>query len=649
MPGTASAVVGQVNSAAQSFVSDRFTQAKTYADDAWAITETFISDISSVMTGSETEFDYTAPTYNEETVELTTDIESKRPTAPTESSLTWNSGDTPTLGTLRDIPAVYTPSFPTLTSDAPSINFPDTPTVTDPTDPGDIPSMDDVDFPAEPSYTLPTLGSLQEITLPSNPILDIPEFSDSAPTADLVPPENMFAYYEAAYQSDVLDAVRNALIEEIRQGGTGLPAEIEEMLWDRLRSRQDAINERSYNEAEKYFSSRGWSIPPGALAARLTEARVEIARAEALLSNEIAIKQAELMLDNKYKSISAGLQLETVLTQLTNSVAQRALEAAKATNDAAQDVYKSKILYYNARLDAYKTAASVYESRLRGSLATLEVYKAQLEGVKLISEINKDTIEIYKARLSAVAMQIDVYSKTVDAASTKLSAEKVKIDAYRAKIDAYVAKINGNTSRYNLYQAQIAGEEAKVKLYAEQVKAYATEVEARKAEGEARNAQIGYTLAANDGDIKAFAAKVDEFKVIVGKEQARIDSIVRVYGSKVAMYEADTKVAAVDLDAQSNQIKMRIAQATQEVELLLKSAEVGLQNAARYHTLQVEALKTGASVAAQVTASAMSSVHAQASVGISGNASDSNSYNDSTSYDLTKSTPTFSHSYSYSS
>ena len=327
--------------------------------------------------------------------------------------------------------------------------------------------------------SVPVMGTLNTISIPTITI----------PTYTLVAPTNELSYDEAPYQSDLQDVIKPALVAFITNGGTGLGSAVEDALWARARARQDILNERAYDEANEFFASKGYTIPAGALGGRLTEALAEQIRADAQLNFEIMIEQARLARAQSEHTMNASITLEGQDKELFNNIANRALEAAKATVQVIIDLYDAKVREYIAKLD----------------------------GNKLIVE-----------------------------------AEKIKVDA---------------------------------------------------------------AVAANKSITDAYVADIEGYKAKITMELGIVEMVAKVYGYKIAGYEADAKVAALDLDAQIKTYQASIDQANNQTTLTLKEAELTVQAYLGALTLTSDALKAGGNMTAQIAASALSAVNASASLG----------------------------------
>ena len=176
-----------------------------------------------------------------------------------------------------------------------------------------------------------------------------------------------------------------------------------------------------------------------------------------------------------------------------------------------------------------------------------------------------------------------------------------------------------------------------VDLYNARVTAYVAKVEGSKLTVEAEKIKVDAAVAANRGIIDAYTADLDGFKAKLAAEIGIVETIAKVYGFKIAGYEADAKVATLKLDAQIAAYRVQIDQANNQTELTLKEAEMTIQSYLGALQLTSDALKSGGNISAQIAAAALSAVNASASLGdsstrsTSSTDSDVNTASDSTS------------------
>ena len=103
-------------------------------------------------------------------------------------------------------------------------------------------------------------------------------------------------YYPLA--ADAFDEATNWLVNSITVGGTGISAAVEAQIWQRDRDRVTKEGLRTEAQVLSEFSGRGFSLPPGAAAARLLEIKAAGMGELQASSRDAAIKQAEMEVEN---------------------------------------------------------------------------------------------------------------------------------------------------------------------------------------------------------------------------------------------------------------------------------------------------------------------------------------------------------------
>lgn len=175
-------------------------------------------------------------------------------------------------------------------------------------------------------------------------------------------------------------------------------------------------------------------------------------------------------------------------------------------------------------------------------------------------------------------------------------------------------------------------------LYNARVAAFISKMESTKLIVEAEKLKVDAAVAANRGIIDIYTADIDGFKAKLAAEIGIVEAIAKVYGYKIAGYEADARVAALDLDAQIKTYQAKIDQANNQTTLTLKEAELTIQSYLGALQLTSDAIKASGNISAQIAAAALSAVNASASLGdsvtrsASSNESDIDTDSDSESY-----------------
>lgn len=538
-------------------------------------------------------------------------------------------------------------SLPSLDAISPTISFPDAPDDALPTVPTEAPAISDPSLPVSPTLDLPPVPVLEEATLPAVPNVNDLTFTGEMPTADLTVPEPMFAYSEGTYQSDLADAIRTKLYNDITLGTAVYTEEVWTAVWNRSLSRLNTELDKVYRQTLANWGAWNCEMPDGVLSGALQEVMFEDAEKRLNANRDITYKQAELTQQATQFAITSGNVFEKQLMDYTNQVNDRALEAAKTRVLMVVEAFKLKVQAYTAQLEGYKTLAQVFEARIRAELARVELYRAQMEGAKIHGELQEQKVRIYTARVNAVQVLIDLYRAQMEGAKLQVDVDRSKIEAFKAKIEAIVASINGVTAKYNLYQAQLTGEATKVDLYGKQVQAYATQVSAVKTIADVNLAQAQALIESNKDKIGVLTAAIERYKADTSYELGKDETGAKVYTAQISGYEAEVGRETEYIKAKVDNFKAQVTEVMARAELIVKEMDANLRAATAAKEIQMEALKAAAAIQAQKVASALTSVSASAQIGF--NASLSDAYSRSTNYsDIYTTGHSENHNYNYS-
>jgi hypothetical protein len=441
------------------------------------------------------------------------------------------------------------------------------------------------------------------------------------------------------YGSDLLTAVTNKFLADIVAGGTGLGAAIEEAIWLREQERAEIAAREAKETLAADWENRGFNLPDGVITASMLDIDLKLAADRATSSRDIAVKQAELALTNQHFTLQQAIVLEGQLMNYSSQMAQRTLEANKAMIEMAVAIFNAEVAKYNAKLEAYKTQAVVYESRIRAALATVEIYKAQIEGAKLTNEINLGLVELYRAQIAGIDSLIKLYTAEMEGAKVTAEIDKTRIDAFRAQVEAYGAKVQLNVAKYNMYEAAIKGEAVKAQVYQAQVSAYESRVRAASVEAQTVLDRAKVEVELQKLDVETYTAEIQGYKTAVEAESVRVGTLIDMYKGDVEAYKADATVMATTVDGEVKLFQARVQQAIETANIYVKQAEIELGGFNSTMALKMEAAKAGASVATQLAASAISSIHVSA--GIQGQGSGDVKYGANDSFEFGDQTKRF--------
>lgn len=536
----------------------------------------------------------------------------KAPVAPADPGLTYDSsgfhdpGDTPDTG-LNDINFKSVPDYhgPTTVQ-----QFARLPTATAPAkDYGDAPVV-------ATSYALPTLDTLNlpelqpflPLNLPSLPPMDFPVFSASAPIVDFAAPSGEITFNPTAYASTELDAIR-AKLAEMLNGSIGLPTAVTAALFARARAREDMTAAKAIQEAFEEFASRGYSLPPGALAQRLAEVRQNNQNQVNSFSRDIYVQDQGEILKSMRQAVTDGIALEGKLMDTFMHLQDLQLQAQKYMVDANIAIFNALVSLFNARQQAYAVAAQVYRDRLQGELAKVEVYKAQIEGQRLIEEINKDRVAIYEAQLRGVNLLIEKYKAQLEAVRTQTEIDRNRVEIFRARVSAFAEEVRAYAVEWDAYKAQVEGDATRARIFETQVNAYATQVRAVADGNKNLIDQGNLRLEVQKTEMLGWRGKLDRLIADMDAESKRVQAGATIFDGKARIYSAAGQIAASEADSNTRAFSAVVEAGRASKEIDLENVKAKIQQVVQIGQIIAEQLKAAGQTAAQLAAGAMSAVH----------------------------------------
>lgn len=183
--------------------------------------------------------------------------------------------------------------------------------------------------------------------------------------------------------SDAFDEAMAWLVNTITNGGTGIPAAVEDQIWQRHRDKIQRSSMQAQNAAYADFSARGFSLPPGALAAQLDQLKTEGILKLAEASRDTAIKQVEIEIENIKFAVTLAIESRLkALAAAADYIKAMALgpEIASKLVDKTQDGQARLIAatadFYRARLSrdelSYKAWATLMEQKGRDGKTNMD-------------------------------------------------------------------------------------------------------------------------------------------------------------------------------------------------------------------------------------------------------------------------------------
>ena len=488
-------------------------------------------------------------------------------------------------------PAVSIPAAPTLDFGvAPTISLPAAPDLSI----GAAPTLDfgvrptvgavaDITFPDEISFSMPSAPSLMSLSTPTFAGVNIHEDwmtkFDNISTLDLVAPTPYSYALGPEYASTLLSNLKTTLNSRL-SGGTGLPEDVEQAIWDRARSRETSIALANEADILRTSEALGFPLPAGVIAAQTRDAQKGYYDKLSGLSRDVAIKQAELEQENLKQTIDAGMALEGKLIDYSYQLERLTFEAAKEQADNAIQAYNAQVEKYKALLSVYSIYSDAYKTIISAELAKVEVYKAQLQAEETKAQVNMTLVGQYKAEIDARMAFVEIYKAQIGAANARIGLEQAKLSMVGEEIRAYVAGINGETAKLEAYKVGVQAKTVVADLYKSGVQAEMAKVELYKAGIEAQSA----TIAAYRAGIEAQMAGIEVYKTALQTDQIKAELYklgIEAQMTTVQAYKAGVEAKTAVVEAYRAAIQADAA----KVELYKAGVDA--------ETTKIEAFKAG--------------------------------------------------------
>ena len=252
------------------------------------------------------------------------------------------------------------------------------------------------------------ITELPIIPSPTRPDIDIPPFTnpDQDLSGDFTKAYNdanaefgpefatKFTGFLSTYYpsfNSCLTIVETWICNTIQYGGTGMNADVENAIWNRSRERESIEAFRQKSELNKMWAGRGFSFPPGVLVAQSAMIDQDLANKVSTHSRDVAIKQAEIEIDNVKFAVQQGAQLRisimaTALDYMRAFMLpwQLAIEKAKALVEAKRLLWQSSAAYYQALIAAASLELEYDKVRIDRSMDLAKLSVEQI--VSLVQE-----------------------------------------------------------------------------------------------------------------------------------------------------------------------------------------------------------------------------------------------------------------------
>ena len=535
-------------------------------------------------------------------------------TLPTLSDVTADMPDDPGTGPVyQDIADIDTSGAPTLNTPAPTLDMPTKPSQVAEFVDSAPPITTDFVFPEAPEYIVPPSPTITDHDVPVKPQLSLPSFDGVMPTDAPVAPTNLDATFATAYGSaapqmiamvngyvDAMLAKVNpqyaaqmeaieAQLTKYLAGGTGLNAAVENAIYERARSKNNAESLRVRNAAYDEAASRGFTMPSGALMSALQTARQAGADNNAKAASEIVVMQAEMEQKNLQFAVTTSANLRTTLLNSTmmymqnlTSLNSQALDYAKQILGAIIETYNTAVKAFSLKLDAYKAEAQVYEVRVRGAMAAVELYTAEIKALEALVNVDNAKVAVYRARIDSLLAYANMYKAQIESVLGRASLEKMKMELFQIRVQAYATQVQAKNAEWGGYTAALEGETAKVKMYSAQVEAYRAKVGGYQALITARSEAVRAQAVTNQARSQQYAAQVAGYSAVVQANATVASTKLENQRQTVLAFQAKTAAAVAQFQVRSEYYKATAQIGIENARLGIHSISLSVDNQRRY-------------------------------------------------------------------
>lgn len=251
----------------------------------------------------------------------------------------------------------------------------------------------------------------------------------------LVPPEApnaTYTYTDPGYSSILRDPVMQKLLTDLVQGGYGIEVADEEALWTRAREREANTYTAAIEEIRRNATQSGFPVPPGSLQKRLDAAAQEYAAKVSSINRDIALKRADMYVENRRFIIEKVLESEQQSIALYNAIQNRAADIARLNVELAVSLFDAGIRLFRMKQEAILAEV---DAPLRVNQQLVSLYSAD--------------VSAYAALVNATAQQAQVdIANSRNILQRDIASHQSRVDIVRFRLQQLAATIEKNRDIY---------------------------------------------------------------------------------------------------------------------------------------------------------------------------------------------------------
>jgi hypothetical protein len=460
----------------------------------------------------------------------------------------------------------------------PSINRPVRPNLTQPQLPAELggdPAINVPTFPTAPVISFANAPALIDIQFPAPPTLQMPNFTIDIPVFNGAMPDTELEFELEAFDTNLVE------LEDFTEYLENMP-KLEE-IWQKIKDAEIQSSQLAIEEIKKQYTAYGFPIPPGEMFRSIKSALFKSGQSISSLSRDIAIKTADIVIENRKFSLDKALQYKQLLHDIHKTRMELMLRSQIAVIELGLSMFKTQVDLYVGSLAAYKTKADIFTTQIQFEISKLEIFRSEIAASTAQLDANKAQVSLYSASLDAEKVKAEVYSVEVEAAKSGLQLELGKLEIFRQQVELYKAKLDGVKLKASvdmvsveiykaevemadleikLYQAESEAEKTKIQAYMSQVEAYKSSLEAEKAKVEVYATEVNAAKTQSDANIQQvnlFNAQVESIKSLVDLYRVEVSAMatkteadkmrVEVFKSQIEAYAAQIKAKESEYEA----------------------------------------------------------------------------------------------------
>lgn len=173
-------------------------------------------------------------------------------------------------------------------------------------------------------------------------------------------------------ECDYLGKAQQWICETLKNGGTGVNQHVEQQIWARDRARILADARSQEAEVLNGFAARRYPVPPGAALSMTAQIRAEAAGKIAQASRDVAIKQAEIEIENVKFAVEKAIDLYSAAISAAGDYIKSLVGSSGNMSQLLPSVTDSQSRLIGAAADYYRARIQVEDLRLRATLPNSE-------------------------------------------------------------------------------------------------------------------------------------------------------------------------------------------------------------------------------------------------------------------------------------